>query len=127
MPIRPAFGIAGGLGFRLFDIIAVRLLGVSNRHPVWCNHQPMPNCFGHLDLAGRRLFGLHVVGHLEHGLFQVFSCASPAPPGLIDVNMAGRTGAGHRRNSGYPRHTVRHGTLHDTVARLKVHYMLVCR
>jgi Aldo/keto reductase family len=93
---------------------------VAIRH---VHHEPV-QLFGHLDLTGQTTVRLHVVGHLEHGLFQVVSCAGPAPPGLVDIDMAGRTGAGTSANSGNPRHAVRHGTLHNTVARLQVHYML---
>src|SRR6187399_3045755 len=67
-----------------------RRLSLPLRRP---HYEPV-KLVGHLDLARQPRVRFHVVAEIQHVLFHRRGTADLVAPGLVDINMAGRTGAG---------------------------------
>lgn len=57
------------------------------------NDEPIQS-FAHLDLTGETRGRTHVVGEVQHILFHRFGRADLGRPGVVDIDMTGRAGAG---------------------------------
>src|SRR5215510_13025934 len=66
----------------------------SSRLPLRHAHHQAVELFGHLDLAREPRARPHVVAEVEHVLLHRRGTARALAPGIVDIDMAGRAGAG---------------------------------
>src|SRR5580704_2216814 len=62
--------------------------------PLRRSHGQPVEFLAHLDLARQARARLHLVGEIEHVLFHGRRLADLLPPGVVDIDVAGRAGAG---------------------------------
>src|ERR1700730_3071904 len=62
--------------------------------PLRRSHGQPVEFLAHLDLARQARARLHLIGEIEHVLFHGRRLADLLPPGVVDIDVAGRGGAG---------------------------------
>src|ERR1700704_6523337 len=77
-----------------YSLFAIRYSLFRSRLPLRHAHHQAVKLVRHLDLAGEPRVRLHVVAEVEHVLLHRRGLARARAPGLLDIDMAGRAGAG---------------------------------
>src|ERR1700722_17810626 len=62
--------------------------------PLRRSHGQPVEFLAHLDLARQPRARFHLIGEIEHVLFHGRRLADLLPPGVVDIDVAGRAGAG---------------------------------
>ncbi|VTZ60671.1 hypothetical protein EMEDMD4_180087 [Sinorhizobium medicae] len=69
--------------------------------------------FAHLDLTGETRRRTHIIGEVQHILFHRFGSADLSRPGIVDIDVTGRTGTGAAALGFDPGDRIANCILHD--------------